>query len=122
MQRLAALVPRPRWHLIRLHGVLAPNAKLGAKVVPHPPAEPVQKVQAQEDNEAKHGRPMLLGSAKLLKRVFNRFHHGGQSGLVFGATRRKSHTTITHQCRGHTMPTHWRTAHRLSHRPSYRRA
>ena len=27
MQRLAALVPRPRMHLIRYHGVLAPNAK-----------------------------------------------------------------------------------------------
>ena len=26
MQRLAALVPRPRLHLIRFHGVLAPNA------------------------------------------------------------------------------------------------
>ncbi len=34
MQRLAALVPRPRLHLIRYHGVLAPNAKLRAKVVP----------------------------------------------------------------------------------------
>ena len=33
MQRLAALVPRPRLHLIRLHGVLAPNAKLRAQVV-----------------------------------------------------------------------------------------
>jgi hypothetical protein len=28
MQRLAALVPCPRLHLIRFHGVLAPNAKL----------------------------------------------------------------------------------------------
>ena len=28
MQRLAALVPRPRLHLIRYHGVLAPNARL----------------------------------------------------------------------------------------------
>ena len=27
MQRLAALVPRPRLHLIRFHGVLTPNAK-----------------------------------------------------------------------------------------------
>lgn len=27
IQRLAALVPRPRLHLIRFHGVLAPNAK-----------------------------------------------------------------------------------------------
>jgi hypothetical protein len=31
MQRLAALVPRPRLHLIRFHGVLAPNAKLRSK-------------------------------------------------------------------------------------------
>jgi hypothetical protein len=28
LQRLASLVPRPRLHLIRFHGVLAPNAKL----------------------------------------------------------------------------------------------
>jgi hypothetical protein len=34
MRRLAALVPRPRLHLIRFHGVLAPNAKLRAMVVP----------------------------------------------------------------------------------------
>ena len=36
MQRLAALVPRPRLHLIRFHGVLAPNAKLRRAVVPVP--------------------------------------------------------------------------------------
>jgi hypothetical protein len=41
MQRLAALVPRPRLHLIRFHGVLAPNAKLRALVVPQVvPQEP----------------------------------------------------------------------------------
>ena len=38
MQRLAALVPRPRLHLIRFHGVLTPSstnsAKLRALVVP----------------------------------------------------------------------------------------
>ena len=34
MQRLAALVPRPRLHLIRFHGVLAPNAKLRREIVP----------------------------------------------------------------------------------------
>ncbi len=34
MQRLAALVPRPRLHLIRFHGLLAPNAKLRPLVVP----------------------------------------------------------------------------------------
>ncbi|MCP5272676.1 MAG: transposase [Burkholderiaceae bacterium] len=34
MQRLAALVPRPRSHLIRFHGAMAPNAKLRSLVVP----------------------------------------------------------------------------------------
>jgi hypothetical protein len=37
MERLAVLVPRPRLHLIRFHGVLAPNAKLRSKIVPAPP-------------------------------------------------------------------------------------
>jgi hypothetical protein len=32
MQRLAALVPWPRLHLIRFHGVLTPNAKLRVKL------------------------------------------------------------------------------------------
>ena len=42
MQRLAALVPRPRLHLIRFHGGLAPSstnsAKLRALVVVVPPS------------------------------------------------------------------------------------
>jgi Putative transposase len=37
MQRLAALVPRPRLHLIRFYGVLAPNATWRSKVVPQAP-------------------------------------------------------------------------------------
>jgi hypothetical protein len=36
MQRLAALVPRPRLHLIRFHGVLTPNAKLRSDIIPSP--------------------------------------------------------------------------------------
>ena len=47
MQRLAALVSRPRLHQIpfdrlragRFHGVLAPNAKLRREIVPSPPAQ-----------------------------------------------------------------------------------
>ena len=38
--RLAALVPRPRLHLIRFHGVLAPNAKLRPAIVPRPTLAP----------------------------------------------------------------------------------
>jgi hypothetical protein len=37
MQRLAALVPRPRLHLIRFHGVLAPNARLRAEIITSAP-------------------------------------------------------------------------------------
>ena len=37
MQRLAVLVPRPRLHLIRFHGVLAPHAKFRAQIVPSEP-------------------------------------------------------------------------------------
>lgn len=33
MERLAALVPSPRLHLILFHGVLVPNAKLHVLVV-----------------------------------------------------------------------------------------
>jgi Putative transposase len=36
MQRLAARMPRPRLHLIRFHGVLAPNAKLRSEIIPSP--------------------------------------------------------------------------------------
>jgi hypothetical protein len=38
MQRLAALVPRPRLNLIRFHGALAPNAKLRPQIIPGRPA------------------------------------------------------------------------------------
>ena len=34
MTRLAALVPPPRMHLTRFHGVFAPHSKLGAAVTP----------------------------------------------------------------------------------------
>ena len=61
MQRLAALVPRPRLHLIRFHGVLAPNAGLRAAIVPGPPEKP-----GEPAGEHAHGVP-----ARLLKRVFD---------------------------------------------------
>ena len=71
MQRLAALVPRPRLHLIRLHGVLAPNAKHGALVVPQEREPPAQAAPPAECEAicAPH-RPVRLSWAQLLKRVF----------------------------------------------------
>ncbi len=69
LQRLAALVPRPRLHLIRVHGVLAPNAALRSQIVPGE--------ADQAPNTANRGGELSSVStrtrmswAKLLKRVF----------------------------------------------------
>ena len=51
MQRLAALVPRPRLHLIRFHGVLAPHAKSRAAIVPRP-APPARNPCAEHAHHA----------------------------------------------------------------------
>ncbi|MFN9744821.1 MAG: hypothetical protein ACK57B_04150 [Betaproteobacteria bacterium] len=90
LQRLAALVPRPRWHLIRFgvratslrevsgpalreHGVLAPNAKLRPLVVPQGPEvqeQPAEVVVADEcEVETVQARPHRISWARLLKRV-----------------------------------------------------
>jgi hypothetical protein len=70
MQRLAALVPRPRLHLIRFHGVLAPNAKLRSKVVPAP--EQATTADAGECAHAHaHSAPVRMSWARLLKRVYD---------------------------------------------------
>ena len=74
MQRLAALVPRPRLHLIRFHGVLAPHAKLRAPVVPQePPAQAQAATEAAAAAECEveivQARPHRIIWARLLKRV-----------------------------------------------------
>ncbi len=66
MQRLAALVPRPRLHLTRFHGVLAPNAKLRSKVVP----KGGQKAEHTCEHAA-HSAPLRMSWARMLKRVFD---------------------------------------------------
>ena len=41
LEKLAALVPPPRFHLLRYHGVLAPRARARDRIVPaQPVAEP----------------------------------------------------------------------------------
>ena len=52
MQRLATLVPRPRLHLIRFHGVLAPNAKLRSEIIPIP----VEQATVSACGHARAGR------------------------------------------------------------------
>jgi len=70
MQRLAALAPRPRRHLIRFHGVLAPNAKLRAWVAQQDPEPPAQAAPPADcEATCAHHRPARLSWAALLKRV-----------------------------------------------------
>ena len=69
MQRLAALVPRPRLHLIRFHGVLAPNAKLCSQVIPSAPVS-VDAPSAEHGDAPPHSAPTRIRWAQLLKRVF----------------------------------------------------
>src|SRR5262245_64209449 len=62
-------VPRPRLHLIRFHGVLAPNAKFRSKIVPAP-AECARETSS-EDAHAPPRAPARMSWARLLKRVFD---------------------------------------------------
>ena len=66
MQRLAALVPRPRLHLIRFHGVLAPHAKLRAAIVPSAPENTIEHAA-----DHAHHSPARMSWVRLLKRVFD---------------------------------------------------
>jgi hypothetical protein len=69
MQRLAALVPRPRLHLIRFHGVLAPHAKLRAEIVP---SAPLNASQACDHHaQSSPASPARMSWAYLLQRVFD---------------------------------------------------
>jgi hypothetical protein len=70
MQRLSALVPRPRLHLIRCHGVLAPNAKLRSLVVPrgrprrrNRPPRPQQPPASAKSTLSRPGRDASLDEA-----------------------------------------------------------
>src|SRR5262249_54471130 len=67
LAKLAALVPSPRMHLVRYHGIFAPNAKDRPEVVPVP--------ASTVENSATEGAPERLRErrldwAALLRRVF----------------------------------------------------
>lgn len=64
--RLAALVPKPRFHLTRFHGVFAPNSKHRARVTGDSKEKQVQLTSA--DCGVRRGK---MSWAMRLKRVFN---------------------------------------------------
>ncbi|MDP3662818.1 MAG: IS91 family transposase [Nitrosomonas sp.] len=98
MQRLAALVPRPRLNLIRFHGVLAPNAKLRAEIIP---GSKKNKSHASNANDAAppSQATVRISWARLLKRVFEIDiercpHCGGNVKIIAAILERTAITKI----------------------------
>jgi hypothetical protein len=69
MERLAAIVPRPKIHLIRFAGVFAPHYKHRSEVVPKPKA--LSLVDELIDTKTRPKSKSRISWARLLKRVFN---------------------------------------------------
>jgi hypothetical protein len=84
IEKLIPLIPRPRCHLVRYHGILGPAAKDRDKVVPTPPVPPAPETagaeaagddkagtgESREIDISKTARGSRLPWALLLKRVF----------------------------------------------------
>jgi len=69
--RLAALVPKPRFHLTRFHGVFAPNSKHRAAVTGEGKEKQLPSIATTDlpaDGEERRGK---MSWAMRLKRVFN---------------------------------------------------
>ena len=69
MERLAAIVPRPKIHLIRFAGVFAPHYKYRSMVVPKP--KELSLVEELIECKTKPKSKSRISWARLLKRVFN---------------------------------------------------
>jgi hypothetical protein len=74
LQRLAAIIPRPRVHQLTYHGVLAGNAAWRSQIVPTPPEAPARgclhtaRTRPERDRSKWRGR--WIAWAQLLFRVF----------------------------------------------------
>ncbi len=86
LRRLATLVPPPRAHLVRFHGVFGPASKWRSEIVPAPveiphehqgtapatPSEPVEAIETTQQVQARKPRrpDSKIRWAELLQRVF----------------------------------------------------
>ena len=122
--RLAALVPKPRVHLTRYHGVFAPHSALRAQVTP---AGRGKKTGVSERNPAERHRTMTW--AQRLKRVFRIDIEpcercGGQARIIASVEdpavigRILAHLEQTKQARGRAADL--ATAHRARGPPGQR--
>jgi Putative transposase len=56
LARLAALIPPPRFPLVRYHGVIAPNSSWRKSIVPQPPAPPAT-THTHRSEDGRHTLP-----------------------------------------------------------------
>ncbi len=70
MARLAALVPPPRMHLRRYHGVFAPHSKLRSAVTPAGRGKCTKRQAVDGADKPATPRHVATSWAKRLKRVF----------------------------------------------------
>jgi hypothetical protein len=77
LRRLATLVPPPRAHLVRYHGVFAPASKWRSEVIPKPEnrlaptCSPTLRTEPARTDDAKpERRPSTIPWSELLLRVF----------------------------------------------------
>jgi hypothetical protein len=73
MEKLAALVPRPRVHLTRFHGVLGPHYKYRKQIVPQKKEQPTGLAVAAANGLADKPQASIakrISWARLLKRIF----------------------------------------------------
>ena len=70
MEKLAALVPRPRTHITRYHGLFAPHSRARSKIVKGQTKKKACSVTEDSDPETKEKSESRISWAKLLNRVF----------------------------------------------------
>ena len=75
IEKLAALVPPPRAHLLSYHGVFGPNAAWRSEIVPHPTSKQRARRSccggsAAPEGKEESGRSQRYTFAELLQRVF----------------------------------------------------
>ncbi len=68
IEKLAAIIPPPRFHQLRYHGILAPNAKYRSQVVPKRPVDPSPE---EEDIPSPTRKSAKRSWAQLLKHVYS---------------------------------------------------
>jgi len=70
VEKLAALVPAPRFHLVRYFGILASAAKQRPSIVPVPPPSRVESCRHRDSSETEKPHARNYSWSQLMARIF----------------------------------------------------